>query len=88
MISFGAAHAAIHNPPDRRFCIWIRPSILIAAAMLVAAPVLAAWIELLLVGPLIFRLFHRSFPTTSPVRIGFHYGCATVTFSTSFLLRC
>jgi thiosulfate reductase cytochrome b subunit len=50
MISFDAARAAVHYPPDRRFRIWIRPSILIAAAMLVAVPVLAAWIEFLLVG--------------------------------------
>ena len=50
MISFDAAHAAVHYPPDRRFRIWIRPSFLIAAAVLVAVPVLAAWIEFLLVG--------------------------------------
>ena len=37
MISFDAAHAAVHYPPDRRFRIWIRPSILLAVAMLVAA---------------------------------------------------
>jgi len=42
MITFDAAHAAVHYPPDRRFRIWIRPSILIATAMLVAVPVLAA----------------------------------------------
>ena len=50
MISFDAAHAAVHYPPDRRFRMWIRPSILIGVAMLVAVPVLAAWIEHLVVG--------------------------------------
>ncbi len=50
MISFDAAHAAIHYPPDRRHRIWIRPSILIAAAVLVLLPLLAAWIEFLFVG--------------------------------------
>jgi DMSO/TMAO reductase YedYZ molybdopterin-dependent catalytic subunit/thiosulfate reductase cytochrome b subunit len=50
MISFDAAHAAVHYPPDRRFRIWIRPSFLIAAAMLVLLPVLAAWVEYLFVG--------------------------------------
>ena len=50
MISFDAAHAAVHYPPDRRFRIWIRPSFLIAAAMLVLLPVLAAWAEFLSVG--------------------------------------
>jgi len=28
MISFDAAHKAVHYPEDRRFRIWIRPSIL------------------------------------------------------------
>jgi DMSO/TMAO reductase YedYZ molybdopterin-dependent catalytic subunit/thiosulfate reductase cytochrome b subunit len=50
MISFDAAHAAVHHPPDRRFRIWIRPSFLIAAAVLALLPVLVAWLELLLVG--------------------------------------
>ena len=50
MIAFDAAHAAVHYPPDRRFRIWIRPSFLIAAAMLVLLPVLAAWAEYLSVG--------------------------------------
>ncbi|MGA8026976.1 MAG: molybdopterin-dependent oxidoreductase [Bryobacteraceae bacterium] len=50
MISFDAAHAAVHYPPDRRFRVWIRPSFLIAAAVLVLLPILAAWIEFLVAG--------------------------------------
>jgi DMSO/TMAO reductase YedYZ molybdopterin-dependent catalytic subunit/thiosulfate reductase cytochrome b subunit len=50
MISFDAAHAAVHYPPDRRFRIWIRPSFLIAATMLALLPVFAAWLEYLFVG--------------------------------------
>jgi sulfoxide reductase catalytic subunit YedY len=50
MISFDAAHAAVHYPRDRRFRIWIRPSFLIAAALLVLLPVLAAWVEVLHFG--------------------------------------
>ena len=88
MISFDAAHAAVHYPPDRRFRIWIRPSILIAAAVLVLLPVLAAWIEFLVLGSPIFRLSRRSIPTISPVRMAFRCGCATATSSTSFLSRC
>jgi methionine sulfoxide reductase catalytic subunit len=65
MISFDAAHAAVHYPPDRRFRIWIRPSILIATAMLVVVPVLAAWIEFLLVGlphiPPVPQIFPNNF---------------------------
>ncbi|MDQ2948601.1 MAG: cytochrome b/b6 domain-containing protein [Acidobacteriota bacterium] len=45
MISFDAAHRAVHYPPDRRFRIWIRPSILIAAGTLVLLPFLSAWGE-------------------------------------------
>jgi DMSO/TMAO reductase YedYZ molybdopterin-dependent catalytic subunit/thiosulfate reductase cytochrome b subunit len=50
MISFDAAHAAVHYPPDRRYRIWIRLSFLIAAIVLVLLPVLAAWIEFLFFG--------------------------------------
>ena len=37
MITFDAAHEAVHYPPDRRFRIWIRPSILIGAAFAILA---------------------------------------------------
>jgi sulfoxide reductase catalytic subunit YedY len=50
LIPFDAAHAGVHHPSDRRFRIWIRPAFLIAAAVLVLLPVLAAWIELFFVG--------------------------------------
>ena len=49
MIPFDAAHAAVHYPPDRRLRIWIRPSVLAFAALLVLLPVLAAWIEVFLI---------------------------------------
>ena len=47
MISFDAAHAAVHYPPDRRFRMWVRPSLLIAAGVPVLLAVVAAWIEFL-----------------------------------------
>jgi methionine sulfoxide reductase catalytic subunit len=50
MISFDAAHAAVHYPPDRRFRIWVRPSFLVVAMVLVLLPVVAAWIESFLFG--------------------------------------
>jgi len=50
MISFDAAHAAVHYPKDRRFRIWVRPSILIGIAVIGVAAVLAPWIEAALVG--------------------------------------
>ena len=45
MIALDDAHRAVHYPPDRRFRIWIKPSILIGISLGVAAIVGAAWIE-------------------------------------------
>ena len=50
MIAFDAAHAAVHYPPDRRHRLWIRPSFLVVAAVLILLPLAAAWTEYLLVG--------------------------------------
>ncbi len=50
MVSFDAAHAAVHYPADRRFRIWVRPSILIGIAVFVIAIVLAAWIQYAVAG--------------------------------------
>jgi methionine sulfoxide reductase catalytic subunit len=50
MISFDTAHQAVHYPNDRRFRIWIRPSILIGIAIAAVSAVLAAWIQVALAG--------------------------------------
>ena len=50
MIAFDAAHKAVHYPPDRRFRIWIRSSILIGAASVILALLAAAWIEAAVIG--------------------------------------
>src|SRR5579885_86659 len=50
MIAFDAAHRAVHAPPDRRFRIWIRPSILAGAGGVIAALIAAAWIEVAVTG--------------------------------------
>ncbi len=50
MIAFDAAHQAVHYPPDRRFRIWVQPSILIAIAIVIVAAIVAAWIEVALAG--------------------------------------
>ncbi len=50
MISFDAAHAAVHFPKDRRFRIWVRPSILIGIAVAVVSVILASWIEFAVAG--------------------------------------
>src|SRR5206468_680669 len=45
MIHLDAAHAAVHHPPDRRFRIWIRRSILTGIVIAIGAAIAAAWIE-------------------------------------------
>lgn len=43
MIPFDDAHRAVHYPPDRRFRIWIRPSVLSILILLVLIPLILAW---------------------------------------------
>ena len=50
MIKFDAAHRAVHYPPDRRFRIWIRPSILVTIGILILLAIAASWIEFGLAG--------------------------------------
>ena len=50
MITFDKPHKAVHYPPDRRFRIWIRPSILVGVCALIAAVIAAAWIEVAVSG--------------------------------------
>jgi len=50
MISFDAAHTTVHYPKDRRFRIWVRPSILIGIGAVVLAAVLGSWIEVAIAG--------------------------------------
>ncbi|MGD1032081.1 MAG: molybdopterin-dependent oxidoreductase [Opitutaceae bacterium] len=50
MIAFDAAHEAVHHPADRRFRIWIRPSILAGVAVVILSLVAASWIEVAVAG--------------------------------------
>jgi methionine sulfoxide reductase catalytic subunit len=43
MISFDAAHQAVHYPPDRRFRIRLKPSVVGVVLVVAAVPVLIAW---------------------------------------------
>ena len=40
----------INFPPDRRFRIWIRPSVMVLFLVLILLPVAVAWIHYLAVG--------------------------------------
>ncbi len=50
MISFDAAHKAVHYPPDRRFRIRLKPSVVGVVLMLAAVPVLLAWVQAVVFG--------------------------------------
>jgi sulfoxide reductase catalytic subunit YedY len=43
MISFDAAHKAVHYPPDRRFRVWVSPKFVAGVAVLILLPLLFAW---------------------------------------------
>src|SRR5690242_16112558 len=50
MVRFDSAHRAVHYPPDRRFRIWIRPSILNGLGIAILSVIVAAWIEVAVAG--------------------------------------
>ena len=50
MITFDAAHRAVHYPPDRRFRIWIRPSLLLVIGGAGLILIAAAWVQFAVVG--------------------------------------
>lgn len=50
MIAFDAAHQAVHYPKDRRFRIWVRPSILVMSGGVVLALIAAAWVQVAVSG--------------------------------------
>jgi sulfoxide reductase catalytic subunit YedY len=45
VINFDAAHAAVHHPADRRFRIWIRPSVLTGIIIAIGTAIAGAWIQ-------------------------------------------
>ncbi len=53
---------AVHYPPDRRFIVWIRRNFLIALAMLIVLPVVAAWAQYLIAG---LPAVPQSYPTAA-----------------------
>ena len=45
MIPFDDAHRAVHYPNDRRFRVWVRPSLLVGLLVLALMPVGLAWVQ-------------------------------------------
>jgi len=81
MISFDAAHRAVHYPDDRRFRVWIRPSILIGIALAIFC---ALGFSLPWPVCLIYRPLPRSIQTIFQDHTDFRSGCATAIFLISF----
>jgi len=50
VISFDAAHKAVHYPADRRFRVRLKPSVLGAVLVFVGLPVLTAWVQAAVFG--------------------------------------
>ena len=50
MIPFDDAHRAVHYPPDRRFRVWIRPSLLFIFAGLLMCLLIPAWVQAAVFG--------------------------------------
>ena len=45
MVDFDAAHASVHYPADRRFTVWIKPSVLALGALVILVAVAGAWVQ-------------------------------------------
>lgn len=63
MIPFDAAHKAVHYPPDRRFRVWIRPSILVGLGVAIALLILAPWVEFKTAGLPYIAAIPQVYPT-------------------------
>ncbi|HEX7961692.1 MAG TPA: molybdopterin-dependent oxidoreductase [Terriglobales bacterium] len=65
MVRFDEEHRAVHYPSDRRFRIWIRPSILIGICCAIVGVIAAAWIQVGIAGlpgvPAIPQIYPNNF---------------------------
>ncbi len=71
MVAFDAAHAAVHYPADRRFRIWIKPSLVLLIAAAVLLPLIAAWIQVAIAGLPTIAAIARGNPNNVPSPTGF-----------------
>ncbi len=68
MIAFDAAHRAVHFPADRRFRIWIRPSLLIGIGAIILAVLAVSWIQVAVFG---LPIIEAASPVSSAAPHGF-----------------
>lgn len=73
MISFDAAHEAVHHPPDRRFRIWIRPSLLSWVVGIALSLIAAAWIQFAVAGLPLLATIPLALPNPIPGPHGFPF---------------
>ena len=71
MVTFDAAHAAVHYPRDRRVSMWVRPSLLILAVGMAVLALVAAWAETSLWGLPIIAPIASVNPNDAPSPHGF-----------------
>lgn len=50
MIAFDAEHKAVHYPADRRFRVWVRPSIVTGVVIAILGVIVAAWVQFVFFG--------------------------------------
>jgi sulfoxide reductase catalytic subunit YedY len=81
MISFDPVHKAVHYPPDRRFRIWIRPSFVAGAVVLILVPLGIAWIQAAIFGLPYIPPIPQFSQTSATAPHGFHYGSGMRTSS-------
>src|SRR5437899_417992 len=86
MVSFDAAHAAVHYPKDCRFRIWVRLSILIACVIAagesrIVSPQTAKWN-----GPMVLFWLHlaSTIPSNAAPEAGLRARVAPATVNTRF----
>lgn len=77
MIQFDAVHEVVHYPHDRRFRIWIRPSILIGIVVAVFSMIVAAWVEVAVAGlprvPPVPEIYPNNFAGPQGFLVWVHY---------------
>jgi len=84
MISFDVEHQGVHYPKDRRFRIWIRPSILIWIGVTILSAVAASWTEFAIAGlphiPPIPQIYPSNFAGPHGFRSGFVIAISSIFF--------
>jgi sulfoxide reductase catalytic subunit YedY len=84
MIPFDSAHRAVHYPPDRRFRIWIRPSILTGIGFAILSVIAASWIGVAVAGlphvPAVPQIYPNNFAGPHGFPVWVRYATSSISF--------